>query len=163
MPRKKLIRCSNTSYYVTIKSTTSWFYQPLRRVWKIACESLAKAEDKYPVNVHAFVLMSNHYHLVLDTPDSNLDKFMYEFNKNFSLALRQYSKNGESTFTSRYKWCLVDDDHIPIVLSYIYPPFEYQYQLNRNKAVRNEICLLADEMKIKVGISLRKHRFKLNT
>ena len=29
-----------------------------------------------PVKIEAFVLMSNHYHLLLYTPDANLDKFM---------------------------------------------------------------------------------------
>ena len=163
MPRKKLIRCSDTSYYVTIKSSSSWFYQPLRRFWKIACESLTKAEEKYPVSIHAFVLMSNHYHLVLDTPDSNIDKFMYEFNKNFSLALRKYSKKGEATFKSRYRWCLVEKKYISLVLRYIAPTENYTYKLIARDCIKNEISPLSADERAVIENGLKKYILKIKT
>jgi len=90
-------------------------------------ESLVIANQKAPIHLHAFVLMSNHYHLVIDTPDANVDKFMYEFNKNFSLRLRVASGMINRMLGGRYKWTLVKDK------SYYYQILKYVY-LNPIKA-----------------------------
>lgn len=49
-------------------------------VWQICLDCMKEAHQKHKVEVISFVLMSNHYHLLLRTPDANLDLFMYEFN-----------------------------------------------------------------------------------
>ena len=56
------------------------------RVWDIAINSLP-ANSRHPIQIAQFVLMQNHYHMLVRTPNGNLDKFMYEFGKNFSLGL----------------------------------------------------------------------------
>jgi putative transposase len=85
MPRKKTIKNNIYPYHITTRSNQSqWFNVPLERVWSLALESLSFADKKHTVEIHAFVFMSNHYHLVVLTPFSNIDLFMYEFNKNFS-------------------------------------------------------------------------------
>ena len=45
-----------------------------------------QANSRHPIQIAQFVLMQNHYHMLVRTPNGNLDKFMYEFGKNFSLA-----------------------------------------------------------------------------
>lgn len=122
MSRKKLIRTSLYPYHVTSRSNhKTWFQLPITDVWSIASLSMVKAYTKHPVNIHAFVLMSNHYHLVLDTPDSNIDRFMYEFNKSFSTELRHQTNKINRMFGSRYKWSLIHEDlHYYHVLKYVY-------------------------------------------
>lgn len=122
MPRKKTIRTSDFPYHVVSRTNQrSWFKIPMKEVWKIAMTSLKIANEKHPVNIHAFVLMSNHYHLVIDTPDSNIDKFMYEFNKNFSLSLRVASGLQNKMFGGRYKWSLLTSrPHYLNVLKYVF-------------------------------------------
>lgn len=75
-----------------------------------------------PVEVIAFVLMGNHYHLLLLTPEGNLDLFMYEFNKR--LALKVQSKTGQINriFGNRYKWCLIQNQQ------YFINCYKYVYQ-----------------------------------
>jgi len=36
---------------------------------------LTDSVDKYDVVLHAFVLMANHYHLIVETPKANLSSF----------------------------------------------------------------------------------------
>ena len=54
-------------------------------MWKIAQESLKEAMAVHRIEVISFVLMGNHYHMLVLTPDGNLDDFMYELNKRFAL------------------------------------------------------------------------------
>ncbi|MGD2124934.1 MAG: transposase, partial [Desulfobacteraceae bacterium] len=41
---------------------------------------LSATKDLYGVEVHAYVLMDNHFHLVAMTPEANLSAFMQRFN-----------------------------------------------------------------------------------
>ena len=41
---------------------------------------LSEAEIKYGILLHCYILMSNHYHLVLETPEGNLSKVMHFIN-----------------------------------------------------------------------------------
>ena len=122
MPRKNLVRTSHFPYHITTRSNQrQWFVIDLKDVWEITLNSLYEANNIHPVRIHGFVLMGNHYHLVVDTPDSNIDKFMYEFNKRFSLALRISSGKINKMFGGRYKRSLIQNrSHYLNVLKYVY-------------------------------------------
>ena len=38
---------------------------------------IAAAKDKFNLVLHAYVLMTNHYHLIIETPAKNLSKIMH--------------------------------------------------------------------------------------
>ena len=108
MPRKNLIRSSDHPYHVTARShNQSWFPLPMPTLWDLCLENLEKAYQKHQVEIISFVLMSNHYHLMLKTPNANIDEFMYEFNKNLSLSIRQRTRQVNQVFGGRYKGCLI--------------------------------------------------------
>lgn len=59
---------------------------------------------------HAYCLMGNHYHLVIETPDGNLAKGMRQLNGVFTqFSNRRHSRSGH-LFQGRYKAILVDAD-----------------------------------------------------
>ncbi len=59
---------------------------------------------------HSYCLMSNHYHLVIETPDGNLSKGMRQLNGVYTQATnRRHSRVGH-LFQGRYKAILVDVD-----------------------------------------------------
>lgn len=122
MPRTKLIRSSYHPYHVTIRSNNrEWFDVPMPMVWSFCKEALKHAYMNYPVKLQAFVLMSNHYHLLIWTPDANLDKFMYKFNYRLSYLLRQETARINRIFGDRYKWSIIQDEkYYQVVLKYIY-------------------------------------------
>ena len=66
---------------------------------------------------YAYCLMSNHYHLLIQTPDSNLSKGMRQLNGIYTQSYnRRHNKTGHM-FQGRYKSILVDEDAYLLELS----------------------------------------------
>ncbi len=123
MGRSNLIRTHLYPYHVTTRTNNKeWFEIPLNEVWKMCLHSLSHANSVHSVEIIAFVLMANHYHLIVRTPDKNLDKFMYELNKRLSLLIRTRTKRINQVFGGRYKWCLIRSQ------TYFYNCYRYVYQ-----------------------------------
>jgi REP element-mobilizing transposase RayT len=60
--------------------------------------------------VHAYCLMGNHYHLVVETPEGNLSKGMRQLNGVFTQMSNRRYRRGGHLFQGRYKAILVDRD-----------------------------------------------------
>jgi len=41
---------------------------------------LKEAQDKYGYHLHSYILMTNHYHLIIETPHGNLREIMHYIN-----------------------------------------------------------------------------------
>ena len=69
---------------------------------------------------HAYCLMSNHYHLVIETPDKNLSKGMRQLNGVYTqMSNRRHGRVGH-LFQGRYKAILVDaDNHLLELARYV--------------------------------------------
>jgi putative transposase len=134
MPRKNLIRCNNLPYHVTSRANNKeWFALPMERMWTISQHCLKQANEIHKVEVLAFVLMSNHYHLLVRTPEANLDLFMYEFNKRIAQELKFSSSHINHILGSRYKWCLIHSQQ------YYLNCYRYIYQ-NPRRALIVQRC-----------------------
>lgn len=59
---------------------------------------------------HAYCLMTNHYHLVIETPDANLSKGMRQLNGVYTQASNRRHQRSGHLFQGRYKAILVDTD-----------------------------------------------------
>ena len=80
-------------------------------------EILTANRQFYGVEVHAYVLMANHFHLLMMTPEANLQKFMQRFNTSYAVYYnRRHSRNGH-LYQGRYKAILVDADSYLLELS----------------------------------------------
>jgi putative transposase len=71
---------------------------------------LGKAKEKYGIILHAYVLMTNHYHLLLETPDANLSKVMHYLNGSYTTYINVKKKRSGHLFQGRYKAIIVDRD-----------------------------------------------------
>jgi REP element-mobilizing transposase RayT len=73
--------------------------------------------EKYGIVVYAYCLMSNHYHLFLQTPQSNLSKAMRQLDGNHTQKFnKRYSRVGP-LFQGRYKAVLLDADSYSLQLA----------------------------------------------
>ena len=78
---------------------------------------LADYHDRYAILIHAYVLMDNHYHLILETPKGNLLKVMHGLNGSYTGYFnRQHGRSGH-LFQGRYKGILVEKDNYLLPLS----------------------------------------------
>jgi len=62
--------------------------------------------------VHAWCVMSNHYHLCLETPDPNLVAGMRWLQGTFSVRFNRLRRERGHVFQGRYKAILVDPDAV---------------------------------------------------
>lgn len=78
---------------------------------------LKDAQDKYGFRLHTYVLMSNHYHLLLETPEPNLSKLMHFINGSYTNYINRRRERSGHLFHGRYKAILVDKDRYLLELS----------------------------------------------
>jgi putative transposase len=71
-------------------------------------KTLAEACQKTAWQVHAYCLMRNHYHLVLETPDANLVAGMAWLQSTYTIRLNHRHKLFGHVFSGRYKAQLVE-------------------------------------------------------
>lgn len=70
--------------------------------------------------LHAWVLMSNHYHLCVETPDGNLVEGMKWLQSTFANRFNRFRKANGHVFQGRYKALLLDGDAVGAVCHYIH-------------------------------------------
>lgn len=78
---------------------------------------LAEVVDRFKWLCHAYCLMGNHYHLVVETPDGNLSKGMRQLNGVFTQASNRRHGRGGHLFQGRFKAILVDREAYLLELS----------------------------------------------
>lgn len=82
--------------------------------------TLEQACERFGWIVHAYCLMTNHYHILLETPEANLSKGMHFLNGVFTQRInRKYDRCGH-LFQGRFTGILVDTHHYyKILIRYV--------------------------------------------
>jgi putative transposase len=78
--------------------------------FELFLQILADVCERYNWVVHAYCLMSNHYHLLVETPDANLSQGMRQLNGVFTQSTNRKHHRVGHLFQGRYKAILVDKD-----------------------------------------------------
>jgi putative transposase len=78
---------------------------------------LKAAQEKYGYVLHCYVLMDNHYHLILETPKANLSRVMHYINGSYTNYINIKRKRSGHLFQGRYKAILIDRDRYLLELS----------------------------------------------
>jgi REP element-mobilizing transposase RayT len=90
------------TYLITRRCTQRQFLlRPSKKVNEILLFCLAAAAEKFGTRVHAFVFMSNHYHLVVTDPHGRLDAFLHWLNTHISRSLNAFHGRSENLFDTR--------------------------------------------------------------
>jgi REP element-mobilizing transposase RayT len=122
MARKNLIRSSFFPYHVSNRcNNREWFKLPLETVWKVTTTELYRIALMHGVEIHAFVLMSNHYHLLISTPDRDLGIVMSEFGSSVTRTFNTISGRLGHLFNGPYKWSQIQTpNYYSNALKYVY-------------------------------------------
>jgi len=71
---------------------------------------LQSAHERYGAIVHVYCLMGNHYHLLLDTPRSNLSQILHHVNGAYTTYFNVKRQRSGHLFQGRYRAILVEKD-----------------------------------------------------
>src|SRR5438309_1412142 len=108
MPRACLIRTADRAYHITIRSNNrEWFYIPAAASWRVFSKRIVQSIERYQVELHAFVMMANHLHMIVSTPQKNIDQMMRYFLTEACRDIRRQSTRINHVFGTRYKWSLL--------------------------------------------------------
>ena len=81
---------------------------------------LAHTCERFNWRVHAYCLMSNHYHLLAETPEGNLSAGMRHLNGVYTQQVNRRHRRVGHVFQGRYKAVLVDrDDYLLEAARYV--------------------------------------------
>ena len=73
--------------------------------------------ETYNWQCHSYCLMSNHYHLLIETPEGNLSRGMRQLNGVYTQKFNRANKRVGHVFQGRYKAILVEKDSYLLELS----------------------------------------------
>ncbi len=117
MARQLRIEYEGAFYHVTsrgnLKGDVFFDDSDRKRFLKI----LKRTKDRYRYLLHAYCLMGNHYHLLLETPKANLSQVMQNINTSYTVYInKRYGRFGH-LFQGRFKAILVEKEDYLLQLS----------------------------------------------
>lgn len=120
MARPLRIEYDGAVYHVTSRGNAK---KPIYRDdedRKTFLDIIEKINKRYNWLCHAYCLMNNHYHLIIETPDGNLSKGMRQLNGVYTQMFnRRYGRVGH-IFQGRYKAILIQkESHLLEVCRYV--------------------------------------------
>lgn len=122
MPRKKLIYTHEFPYHIVARSNNKeWFYIDKNTLWKIFISNLNELSVRYSFQIHSFVLMDNHYHMLATTSsDYNLGFIMQRLQQSVSKTVNGLTGRTNHLFGGPYKASLItNSSYFMKCLSYV--------------------------------------------
>lgn len=81
---------------------------------------LSEAVELFAWRLHAYVLMGNHYHLLLETPEANLSRGMHRINAVYSQSFNRRHDRAGHLLQGRFKAILVEKErHLLELVRYV--------------------------------------------
>jgi REP element-mobilizing transposase RayT len=117
MTRPLRILVAGGYYHVTCRGNDRRTIYRDDRDRTVFLDKLRGSLANYQVECHAYVLMSNHFHLLVSTPKGNLSEFMRHFNISYTAAFNRRHRRVGHLYQGRYKAILVDQDSYLLELS----------------------------------------------
>ena len=134
MGRPPRARQADYAYHVTVHTAADLNF-PLEheRCRDLIGSAINRAAAKFNIYVHHILLMKNHIHMIIKTPNENIDKFMHATNTMIAKRMNNMIGNKGHFLAARYFSSVMDTEvyHLRCV-AYIY-----------NNAVKAGLCNLA--------------------
>jgi len=98
-----------------------FFGVPMELMWEACQTYLYDVHVRFNAKIHAFILMGNHFHLVITTPDSNLSDIMEYFQGRVAKRLSVLRGRSSVRFQARYKWSIAKTESSFLnLMAYVY-------------------------------------------
>lgn len=122
MPRKLLIKSDSLPYHVTARANNrEKFHLPLTRLWELIGTECLNLALVYEIEIHALVLMPNHFHMIVTVPKHDLGKVMSVFMASITRTSNLISGRSGHIFGGPYHWSLINSSrYFAHALKYVY-------------------------------------------
>lgn len=117
MPRPERIQYENAFYHVMNRGRGRQTVFHNDNYYQAFLDTLAEAHTRFDASIHAYCLMKNHYHLLIETPNANLDRIMRHINGVYTQRYNRLMHTDGPLFRGRYKSIIVDKDAYLLQLS----------------------------------------------
>jgi REP element-mobilizing transposase RayT len=120
MARKKIPLTSEFPYHVMNRTNNrDWFVVSPNECWDIFCDFLFLVQRQYNLQIHLFILMSNHYHLLVSTPERNLSVAIGQWQSLVAKTINTEAGRSNHLFGGQYKASVIEQE------SYFYMCYQY--------------------------------------
>ena len=152
MARPLRIVYAGAFYHVTARGNENKSIFKNEKDYERFLSYIEAAVERYGAVVHAYCLMDNHYHLLIQTPRANLPEVMQYINGSYTTYVNTKRQRVGHLFQGRYKALLIEADTYAQELSrYIhlnpvragmvrkpedYPWSSYRYYAGKDKSPR---------------------------
>ena len=117
MARPLRITFPGAFYHVTSRGNERKNIYKSKRDREKFLEYLGEAHERYGAIIHAYCLMTNHYHILIETPNANLPQIMKHLNGSYTTYFNVKRKRFGHLFQGRYKAFLVFKDDYALELA----------------------------------------------
>ena len=88
--------------------------------YKYFLEQLSNLSKNFNITIHNYCLMNNHYHLLIETREENLSKFMRQLNGIYAIYFNKKYKRSGHLWQGRFKsWYVTDEAYLYTIILYI--------------------------------------------
>ncbi len=117
MPRPIRIEYENAYYHVMNRGAGYRDIFHGEKDFEAFLLTLAEAHQRFGIQVLCYCLMSNHYHLLIKTPEANLGRAMRHINGVYTQRYNRLHKTDGPLFRGRYKAILIEEDSYQLQVS----------------------------------------------
>ncbi len=117
MSRPQRIQYENAFYHVMNRGRGRQIIFHSDEYYSAFIQTLKEAYERFDAIIHAYCLMGNHYHMLIETPRANLDRVMRHINGVYTQRYNRLKKTDGPLFRGRYKAILVEKDSYLLQLS----------------------------------------------
>ena len=105
-------------------------------------QKLAESVRQFDIRLYLFCLMENHVHLVLETPQANLSRFMHRLLTAYTVHFNRTHNESGHLMQGRFGATVVEEDEYILKLSRYVHLNPVYVKAHKNKSVRERIQIL---------------------
>ncbi|MCU0276736.1 MAG: transposase [Acidobacteria bacterium] len=120
MSRPMRIEFPGAVYHITSRGNEKKKIFLNDRDREVFLDIVQQVKDRFHWRFHSYVLMDNHYHLLIETPEANLSRGMRQLNGVYTREFNRWHARVGHLFQGRFKAILIEkDDYLVEVSRYI--------------------------------------------
>ena len=108
MARPLRIQYANACYHIINRGDNRRPIFSMEKDYRFFLDKLSEYADTYNVEIYAYALMVNHFHIYLCTPEANLTRFMQSLLTSYSMYRNKTEGTAGHVFQGRYKSVIVE-------------------------------------------------------